>query len=96
MDGKLRILYRKVPLGHELQGYSGLSWFLMREGMGSPIELEVLVEGHPAGTVEHLDADGWKRFEFKLAGADRSADIEFRVSSDSFIDRDFCFHASVK
>lgn len=96
VEGGLRIGYSGVPRGRKIVGYSGLPWFLMREGMGPPVELNVRVDGKSVGTIVHRDRDGWKRFELAITEGDRSVDVEFRVSSDTFADRQFCFYADVR
>jgi hypothetical protein len=92
--GPLRILYRQVPLGTVVRGYGALSWFLMRDGEGTPIELSVSVAGEQIGTFVHHDQQGFSPFEFPTGRhAGTVADVEFVVSSQSPKNRHFCLYA---
>jgi hypothetical protein len=92
--GPLLIRYADVPLGQVIRGYGGLTWFLMRDGAGTPIEMTVRVGGERIGTFEHRDEQGWHRFEFPVGRhAGSRAEVEFEVSSQSAKDRHFCFYA---
>ncbi|MCC6213758.1 MAG: hypothetical protein IT376_02740 [Polyangiaceae bacterium] len=90
----LRITYRGVPLGATIRGHAGLSWFLYRDGAGTPVELEVLVGGRAIGKHVHVDTAGWAPFELPLGpDAGKTADVTFVVRSESPRERQFCFHA---
>jgi hypothetical protein len=95
--GSLRIRYRDVPLGSVVRGYAALSWFLWRDGGGTPVELRVQVDGDLIGTLVHTDEQGWNRFQFATGRhAGKTADVEFLVRSDAAKDRHFCFYADTR
>ncbi|MBN2196676.1 MAG: hypothetical protein JW751_27940 [Polyangiaceae bacterium] len=89
-----RIRYRDVPLGERVQGHTGLSWFLMRDGAGTPITLTVRVDGDSLGTVVHRDQEGWRHFALATGRhAGTRAEVEFEIASERAVARHFCFHA---
>jgi len=95
--GTLTIRYRGVPLGRVIRGHGGLSWFLMRDGMGSPIELTVRIDGEMVGAYVHRDEQGWNRFELPTGRHEgTSAEVEFEISSQDPRNRNFCFHADTR
>lgn len=93
-QGQLVIEFPGATLGARLRGYGGLSWFLMRDGAGTPVELEVRVDGRSLGRWEHRDEQGWRGFEFATGVPPGTrATVEFRVSSADPAQRQFCFQA---
>jgi hypothetical protein len=96
-DGPLVLRYRGVPLGAVIHGYAGLSYFLHRDGTGTPVELEVRVGGQSIGRYVHHDELGWHPFSMVIqAHAGRTADVEFVISSESVNERHFCFYADTR
>jgi len=92
--GSLLIRYRSVPLGRVVRGYGALSWFLMRDGAGTPIEMQIKVNGDTIGHVVHRDQQGYSPFEFSTQQyAGRVADVDFVISSAALQHRHFCFYA---
>jgi hypothetical protein len=91
--GPVVLRFSNVPLGKWIYGYGGLSWFLTRDGQGAPVTITVLVNGHSIGSAVHRDLDGWSRFALPTGAAGKTADVEFRVSSQGGADRHFCFYA---
>lgn len=85
-----------VELGRSIVGYGGISWFTERESKGTPIEMDVLVDGKKLGDYRHEDGDGWARFELATAEYAGSAhQVEFQIKSKRSRLREFCFAASV-
>lgn len=92
--GELTITYSAVALGRRIVGHGGLYWMIERERKGAPIVLRVEVAGEEVGRIEHLDGQGWKRFDVALGDyAGKSADVTFAVSSPDHRHRHFCFEA---
>jgi hypothetical protein len=90
-EGVLRLDFRAVPLARTLRGYTGSSYFLMRDG-GAPVELSVLVGGERIGSVRHDDRLGFREFSFdtkRFAGTSRDVSFEVRGAAA----REFCFSA---
>ena len=96
-EAQIRILYRGVPLGTMLRGYSGMPWMMTRDHQGPPIELGLVVDGQLLGSVLCHDGEGWTAFEMAIRGAEgRIADVEFRVSAPAGASRQFCFYADLR
>lgn len=90
----LRLAFKGVPIGQQIYGYAGLSYFIFRDGQHGPVTLSARVGGEDVGRYEHHDESGWHGFAFdtrRFAG--QTADVEFSVSSDDPYDRQFCFYA---
>lgn len=97
LEGKrLVVRYSDVPLGTVIRGYASLPWWVEREKKGAPVELEVRAGGTSLGTYVHEDGDGWKLFEFPTGREGRRTDVEFRISSRSTRERQFCFAADTR
>jgi hypothetical protein len=95
--GTLVVRFESVPMGSSITGYGALPYLFERESHGTPVELEALVGGTSVGRYQHVDGDGWKRFEFSTAAfAGQSQPVEFQVRSRIVRDRQFCFQASVR
>jgi hypothetical protein len=93
-QGPLRIRYRSALLGEVIRGYGALSWFLMRDGQGTPIEMTVRIDGETIGAFVHRDEQGWNKFELQTGShAGSTAEVEFEISSQRPKDRHFCFYA---
>ncbi len=85
-----------VPLGTHIEGHGGMYWIIERDKPGTPIRLEVAVDGDVVGSYVHVDGDGWSSFDFPLGAhaGEASAAVEFRVSSSNYVHRHFCFEAT--
>ncbi len=46
------------------EGFAGLSYFLARDGTGTPVEIRVFAGDRELGRHEHHDEWGWRGFEF--------------------------------
>ena len=82
-DGELVTRFRDVPLGHQIHGHAGAGWHIGRDGNDPPFTVRVMVAGEEVGKVVHQAGDFWKGFDLPLppAMAERTADVEFRVSA---------------
>ena len=95
-DG-LHLNYAHASLGDALVGYAGLPYFTSRDGRGTPVRLEVFVDGAVLGEYSHHDGEGWTRFAFDTTGFDEGEhEVEFRVSSARLARREFCFYAEAR
>jgi hypothetical protein len=91
-SGVLRLRFSAVHLGSSLHGFAGLSYFLYRDGVGTPVRLAAASDGRELGAVVHRDETGFSGFEFSTAPlAGQTADVDFFVSSADAARRDFCF-----
>jgi hypothetical protein len=93
----LRLNFKNVPIGREMHGFAGLSYFLFRDGVHGPVTLSARVAGQVVGSYSHHDEWGWHGFDFDTSRfAGQSADVEFDVHSDDPSDRQFCFYADTR
>lgn len=91
VSGVLRLEFRDVPLGRRVRGYTGSSYFLMRDG-GPPVELSVFVGGERIGVMRHDDTRGFMPYSFetgRFAGEKHTVSFEVRGEQS----REFCFTA---
>jgi hypothetical protein len=96
LRGTRSIEFSAVPLGRVIQGYAGSPWLMLRDEVGSPVRVEVKVDGRSIGTFSHLDREGWKHFSLPTAAAGQVARVSFEVSSDRPRERQLCFHADTR
>lgn len=89
--------FEHVPLGERIVGHLGM-YTIIERVRGAPIELEVSVDGERLATIRHEDGEGWKRFDVPLGahGGASSATVELGVRSPDYVDRHFCFEATVR
>lgn len=93
----LRLSFKAVPMGAQIYGYAGLSYFLFRDGNHGPTTISARVAGQEVGRYEHHDEWGWHGFRFDTARfAGQTADVEFRIESDDPYERQFCFYADTR
>ncbi len=92
--GVLEITYRGVPLGTALRGHMGIPWLPARDGLGTPVKLETVVDGGVVATQRYDEREGWRAFDVDTsAWAGGTHDVVWRVSSERFEYRHFCFEA---
>jgi hypothetical protein len=94
LDGGLHLRFAGVKLGQKIRGYGGLSYFLARDGLGTPVELIVRSGERELGRYVHQDEWGWHAFEIgtsSLAGSTQDVELEIRSASPE--QRGFCFYA---
>ncbi|HMJ10585.1 MAG TPA: hypothetical protein VK524_04215 [Polyangiaceae bacterium] len=93
----LRIRFAQVTLGSTVRGYGMFPWLILRDSMGTPLQLHVAIAGQRIGTFVYRDGQGWTGFEFptgKYRG--QRADVDFEVSSENIHNRHFCFQADTR
>lgn len=94
VGGSLRLTFADVPLGKVIRGHAGLSYFLARDGLGTPVEISVFAGDRELGRHEHHDEWGWREFEFSTGDfAGTTQDVDFEIKSALPSQRDFCFSA---
>ena len=93
----VNLSYEAVPIGRKIYGYSGLSYFLNRDGRQGPVKLTARVAGEEVGHSE-LHSDGsWLPFEFDTTRfAGQTADVQFVVAHDGYDEHQFCFYADTR
>jgi hypothetical protein len=95
-SGEIVTRFRDVALGDTIEGHGGMYWIVERNLAGAPVVISVRVDGEPVGQVEHVDGQGWARFELPLGAHARKphALVEFAVSTTDYLHRHFCFEAT--
>lgn len=97
LPGGLRLSFKSVPIGRQIYGYAGLSYFIFRDGKHAPTTIGARVAGEEVGHYEHHDETGWHGFQFDTARfAGQTADVEFVVSSADPSERQLCFYADTR
>ncbi len=80
VGGSLRLTFADVPLGKVIRGHAGLSYFLARDGLGTPVELSAFAGDRELGRHEHHDEWGWREFEFSTGDfAGTTQDVDFEI-----------------
>lgn len=96
-NGYVEARFRDVPLGQVIRGHSGMRMMVERELSGTPISLEVFVDGQKVGEDVHVDGDGWKAWRILLgARAGQRGEVTFRVSSSREAQRQMCWEADAR
>jgi hypothetical protein len=96
-DQPLHLTFKAVPIGRQIYGYAGLSYFLFRDGKHGPTTINARVAGQGVGRYEHHDETGWHGFQFDTARfAGQTADVEFIIQSDDPYERQLCFYADTR
>lgn len=89
--GTIAIRFPDVPLGSRVRGFTGLSFFLLRDGGTPSAPLGVHIDGREIGRLNGRELPLWAPFEFSTAGA-TEAGVEFRVEIDA-VARELCLFA---
>ena len=92
----VNLLYRSVPIGQAIHGYTGLSYFLNRDG-APPVVISARVAGEEVGHHELAHDGSWLPFVFdppRFAG--QTADVELVVSHEGDDNHQFCFYADTR
>lgn len=94
---ELEISFPEVPLGAVLTGRHGLSDFAATQTPeGTPVRLEVEVEGGPSARFLAPNEVGWRRWRLDTgAAAGQRRRVTFRVTSDDDAGRQYCFDGGV-
>jgi hypothetical protein len=93
--GDLWLRFGEVPLGSELVGYAGFSYFQARAS-DAPVLLEAFIDGAKLGEHSARGRAGWSRFVFPVRGRGAHGRLEFRITSSTFRDVPFCFAAETR
>ncbi len=65
--GLLTLKFAQVPLGDQLYGYIGFSFFRFRDHGWPPVSVSFAIDGVQLGTHSHLPEFGWQPFRFSTA-----------------------------
>ena len=95
--GVLTLNFGNVPMGAELYGYVGFSFFRFRDHGWPAVTLAFSVDGASLGSHSHLPESGWQPFRFSTAQF-RGAPHEVRVEITGTQSRELelCFYAATR
>jgi hypothetical protein len=101
VDVAMRTTYRDVPIGTVLRGHHTLAYEADRGGdhheHGAPVTITVRVGDRVVGTQDHVDGEGWKRFEFDTSEFNGTRrDVSFEVTVPEGGNRHYCFQADTR
>jgi hypothetical protein len=95
--GSIEARFDDVPLGSEIFGHSGMRWIIERDLTGTPIRLEVFLDGEKIGDEFHNDGQGWKSFRFPTPGrAGTKGSLLFKITSPNASRRQMCWEATTR
>jgi hypothetical protein len=96
-NGPLSLVFRDVPIGKKIVGFAGLPWLISRDGVGSPIELTVKLEGERLGRHVVIDQKGYERFEWDTRGFNlRTVSLEVLITTERAQNRRLCFNLETR
>ena len=96
-EGPLIIDYHSVPQADTLRIETGLSQEAAQTPDGTPIQLEIAVDGKVVGNIIHPNTNKWLEHRIDLGNSASLAEhhIRFRISSKRAGMRHFCFAAKL-
>ena len=95
---KLRLRLPKAKIGRAISGHHGLLDDAVRSfSNGSPVSLEVAIDGKLVKTFVRPNRKGWAHFRLDTADwAGKTAEVSFTVHSARAGGRHYCFEASIE
>jgi hypothetical protein len=95
--GLLRLDFENVPIGEQLYGYIGFSFFRFRDQGWPPVTVTLAIDGVHLGSHSHLPESGWQPFQFSTTqfhGSTHQVRLELlgRVSREL----ELCFYAATR
>ena len=93
----LSLTFAHVPMGEQLYGYVGFSFFRFRDPGWAPVKLSVAIDGVELGAHSHLPESGWQPFQFpteSLRGS--SHEVRLEVFGAENGELELCFYAATR
>jgi hypothetical protein len=89
--------FARVPLGDQLYGYVGFSFFRFRDHGWPPVSLAFSIDGTPLGSHSHLPESGWQPFQLSTTQF-RGTTGEVRIDIHGAGSRalELCFYAATR
>jgi len=92
-----RLLGTEVPLGEQLYGYVGFSFFRFRDHGWPAVSISFAIDGVALGSHSHLPESGWQRFEFATPQFRASAhEVQMEISGVESRELELCFYAATR
>jgi hypothetical protein len=93
-SGETHVLFSSVTASRRIVVHTGLTLFAIAERQGTPVLVDVLVDGKKVGQAVQPNARGWLRHEFSLDGLENQPhEVRFVVHSKRENRRHFTFDA---
>jgi len=95
--GLLSLSFAEVPLGEQLYGYVGFSFFRFRDHGWPAVSISFAIDGVALGSHSHLPESGWQRFEFATPQFRASAhEVQMEISGVESRELELCFYAATR
>lgn len=95
--GRLTLTFAHVPMGEQLYGYVGFSFFRFRDPGWPKVTLSVSIDGADLGAHSHLPDSGWQPFQFatpQFRGSTHEVRLEIFGADRSELE--LCFYAATR
>lgn len=95
--GLLTLTFANVPIGEELYGYVGFSFFRFRDHGWPPVSLSFAIDGTGLGSHSHLPESGWQRFQFPTGQfRGQSHQVRLEIFGADKRELELCFYAATR
>jgi hypothetical protein len=95
--GLLSLNFAGVPLGEQLYGYVGFSFFRFRDHGWPAVTISFAIDGVGLGSHSHLPESGWQRFQFATPQFRGSAhELRMDISGIESRELELCFYAATR
>ncbi|HEY0469815.1 MAG TPA: hypothetical protein VGC79_36765 [Polyangiaceae bacterium] len=95
--GVLTLNFAQVPLGEQLYGYIGFSFFRFRDHGWPPVTISFAIDGVELGSHAHLPELGWQPFQFATTQfRGTSQEIRLEISGVESRELELCFYAATR
>jgi len=95
--GLLTLKFSNVPMGDELYGYIGFSFFRFRDHGWPKVSLSFAIDGAGLGSHSHSPESGWQRFQFPTAHFRGTAhEVRIEISGVDSRELELCFYAATR
>ncbi len=95
--GLLSLNFANVPIGDQLYGYIGLSFFRFRDHGWPPVSVSFSIDGAALGSHSHLPELGWQPFQFSTSPFRGGAhEVRIEILGAESRELELCFYAATR
>ncbi len=95
--GLLTLNFANVPIGDQLYGYLGFSFFRFRDHGWPAVTISFSVDGVPVGSHAHLPESGWQPFRFSTTQFRASThEVRVEILGNESRELELCFYAATR
>jgi hypothetical protein len=95
--GMLSLNFAHVPLGDQLYGYVGFSFFRFRDHGWPPVSVAYAIDGAPLGRHSHLPESGWQPFQLSTTQfRGKSSEVRLEIVGADSRELELCFYAATR